>query len=180
MRQAIETLRREHDVILAALGVLQAMAQRATAGHGLDAEDASDLLALLKEFADTSHHGKEEGFLFPAMVAAGVPERGGPVGVMLAEHERGREAVRAMAAALQRGPDPSAFSAAADDYCALLRAHIVKENNVLFPMAERVIGDLEWHAMAAAFGDHEASVLGADGREGLEGKVRSLAAKYEP
>jgi hypothetical protein len=47
-------------------------------------------------------------------------------------------------------------------------------------MAERVIGDLEWHAMAAAFGDHEASVLGADGREGLEGKVRSLAAKYEP
>jgi hypothetical protein len=34
--------------------------------------------------------------------------------------------------------------------------------------------------VAAAFVDHEASVLGADGRDGLERRGRSLAAKYTP
>ena len=53
-------------------------------------------IGFLKEFADKCHHGKEEGLLFPAMVAAGIPDKGGPIGVMLAEHTQGRQFIRDM------------------------------------------------------------------------------------
>jgi hemerythrin-like domain-containing protein len=112
------------------------------------------------------------------MVSAGVPERGGPVGVMLAEHELGREEVRAMAAAIQPRVQAEAFAAAAQRYSALLRAHIMKENNILFPMAERAIGELEWHALGEAFARHEVESLGAGRHEALRAALDALAARY--
>jgi hemerythrin-like domain-containing protein len=37
-------------------------------------------MGFLKEFADKRHHGKEEGILFPALVEADIPEKGGHIG----------------------------------------------------------------------------------------------------
>ncbi len=51
-------------------------------------------------FADQCHHGKEEDLLFPAMEAAGIPRESGPIGVMLEEHNIGRQYVRGMAEAV--------------------------------------------------------------------------------
>lgn len=48
----------------------------------------------LKVFADKCHHAKEEDVLFPEMEKAGVLRKGGPIGVMLAEHAQGREYVK--------------------------------------------------------------------------------------
>ncbi|MGD0266766.1 MAG: hemerythrin domain-containing protein, partial [Candidatus Methylomirabilota bacterium] len=36
------------------------------------------------------HHGKEENLLFKTMVDRGFPRQGGPIAVMLHEHETGR------------------------------------------------------------------------------------------
>src|SRR4030065_429878 len=58
----------------------------------------------IKGFADGCHHKKEEGVLFPAMQAAGVPSEGGPISVMLAEHEQGRRLTAGMRAAAERLP----------------------------------------------------------------------------
>ena len=54
------------------------------------AADLDDAMDFIKTFADSCHHAKEEDLLFPAMGEAGFPSRGGPVGVMLMEHEQGR------------------------------------------------------------------------------------------
>jgi len=54
----------------------------------VDTKDMHDFIGFLKEFADKCHHGKEEGLLFPALIQAGLPEKGGPIGVMLADHAR--------------------------------------------------------------------------------------------
>jgi hemerythrin-like domain-containing protein len=56
----------------------------------------------IKGFADGCHHKKEEGIFFPAMQAAGAPAEGGPVSVMLAEHEQGRRLAGDMRAAAYR------------------------------------------------------------------------------
>jgi hemerythrin-like domain-containing protein len=72
----------------------------------------------------------------------GIPEQGGPIGVMLHEHVLGRDCVGRMREASQAKPfDARTFADAARQYIALLRQHIFKENNVLFRMAERVMSE---------------------------------------
>jgi len=47
------------------------------------------------------------------------------------------------------GHDPAAFAAVAKEYVALLRQHILKENQVLFPLADAVLSaDDDFTAMA--------------------------------
>ena len=100
MSQAIDDLMHEHEAILFALKILEAIGQRLDAGRPTDSEDIAAFIGFLKEFADKCHHGKEEGILFPALVAAGIPEQGGPIGVLLAEHVQGRDWIRQMEASL--------------------------------------------------------------------------------
>ena len=108
------------------------------AGFFLDAAD------LIKGFADGCHHKKEEGVLFEAMVGAGLPRQGGPIPVMLAEHEQGRAFTRGMRDAANRLAAGNGAPAAdvvndARGYAALLRQHMQKENGILFPLADQVI-----------------------------------------
>jgi hemerythrin-like domain-containing protein len=134
MTTPTDVLRDEHRVILRALELVE----RAIAPADGPVADLwwTDLVAWLRAFADENHHAKEEQALFPALVKAGVPVEGGPVGVMLDEHAQGRALVAAMAGA--RG---AARVAAARQYIALLRAHIDKENDVLFPLADAVVDE---------------------------------------
>jgi hemerythrin-like domain-containing protein len=101
------------------------------------------LLGFLTGFADAHHHGKEEEILFPALEEAGFPRDAGPVGVMLHEHVQGRGLIAALREAAPRAggsPDERAqFAATARAYAQLLSAHIDKENQVLFRIAEQAI-----------------------------------------
>ena len=45
----------------------------------------------LLEFGDKVHNRKEEELLFPHMESKGIPTKGGPLGVMLMEHQAERE-----------------------------------------------------------------------------------------
>src|SRR3546814_13690091 len=76
-------------------------------------------------------HGKEEGLLFPAVIEAGLSADGGPISVMLSEHEQGRALVAAMANATEPAMSPAKFSEAAAAYADHMRAHIEKEKTVL-------------------------------------------------
>ena len=125
--RATKLLMEEHEVILRALDVLEAYANR-------NQEAPPALLEFFSDFADAHHHGKEEEILFPALEEAGFPHDAGPVGVMLHEHKQGRQ----LTAALR---DPAQFTDAALAYSAMLRAHIEKENQILFPMADRAVED---------------------------------------
>ena len=61
---------------------------------------------------------------------------------MLQEHERGRECVRRMKQAIENPyKNETAFVTAAAEYIVLLRQHILKENNILFEIAEHCLSD---------------------------------------
>jgi hemerythrin-like domain-containing protein len=178
MSRAIEDLMHEHEAILFALDILGSMDRKMSAGAPVDTDDIAAFIGFLREFADKCHHGKEEGLLFPALVAAGVPDRGGPVGVMLAEHVEGRHWIADMEAAAKPTLDVAAFTRAARGYTQLLRAHIHKENHILFEMAERVLAPGELDRLADAFEEHEAKVIGEGRHEELHALLKSLRAKY--
>lgn len=143
--EATKILMEEHRVIERILSSLEASAARLEGGHAVRPGIFLDAADFIKEFADGCHHRKEEGVLFPAMESAGIPRHGGPIQVMLAEHEEGRRLTRAMREAAEKlsAGDPHAENqvvSSARGYAMLLRQHIAKEDGVLFPMADHVIG----------------------------------------
>ena len=131
MKPAIKVLMDDHQVILRMLRALNGMCLCIGEGKKVALSDLEAALDFIKTFADYCHHGKEEDLLFPAMGEVGFPSQGGPVGVMLMEHEQGRALVKSLSAALERiraGEDAALKDAAraAAGYSALLSAHIGK------------------------------------------------------
>ncbi|MEI6875220.1 MAG: hemerythrin domain-containing protein [Spirochaetota bacterium] len=178
MSAAIEELVHDHEAILFGLGILDTMAGLAREGRPLAASEARELVGFLKEFADTCHHGKEEGLLFPALVKAGLPKEGGPVSVMLKEHDIGRAHWRSMDEALRAPGDMTAFAVAASEYSAFLRQHIEKENTVLFPMGDRLLDAGELARIASGFKEHEERVMGTGRHEELHAMLGAFGKKY--
>lgn len=170
----------EHDLILQALDALETMLGRLEAGSAPDRTYFEKAVEFLKTFADKCHHGKEEDLLFKAMLNRGFPLQGGPIAVMLSEHETGRAFIRGMAdAAARLGVDPSAARQVIDSgrgYIQLLRAHIAKENTILFPMADRVLTPEDQAGLTAAFDRFEAQETGAGVHEASLALLEALKA----
>lgn len=165
----------EHEVVLLVIGGMEREAARIRGGGQIDADAVERMMTFTREFTDGCHHSKEEQVLFP-LLREKVPTAANPVNAMLAEHEQGRAHVRSIVEALPEAStgDPFASLAVArglEAYGDLLRAHIVKENNVLFPLAERGLGDGDKAAVAAGFERIEREETG----EGAHEKYHALA-----
>jgi hemerythrin-like domain-containing protein len=162
MSDLCESLEAEHRMIELVLDALERETRKVVSGAGVDREFFTKAIIFVREFADGLHHQKEESILFPHMAEAGVPREGGPIGVMLYEHDEGRHCVRQMSQALDQAAAGDAqarraLSEAALDYVALLRAHIMKEDQVLFPMADRVFDERQKGTVRAGFSEAEAA-----------------------
>jgi DUF438 domain-containing protein len=126
-------------------------------------------LRYFNEFADACHNQKEEQHLFPRLQAAGIPAQGGPLAVMLAEHERSQELL-ALFTTLGRRFVAGDATAGAElvevflEYGALLKGHYWKENDILYPMGRRMLPPPEDAAIVAGIEALEAS-LGTDTRQ---------------
>jgi len=142
--KSVERLKAEHDLIERGLSLLEKAVARLEAGQPLPEGFPQWAPRFFQQFADQCHHAKEEDVFFPVLKQRGIPEQGGPIGVMLHEHVLGRDCVGRMREASQAQPfDARTFADAARQYIPLLRQHIFKENNVLFRMAERVMSEAD-------------------------------------
>jgi hemerythrin-like domain-containing protein len=180
--QSTETLKYEHRVIEMVLEGLEKLAVEVEAGQALDKEKATKALEIIRNFADRCHHTKEEQHLFVLMAQRGVPTEGGPLGVMLAEHEQGRTAVAGMARNLDKAAagDREAgqrFAENARKYINLLRQHIWKEDNVLYPMAEQVLNAEDDRMLDEAFEGVERNEMGEGTHEKYHQWAREISGK---
>ena len=76
----------EHDIIERGLAVLAIAVGRIDSGQPIPHEFPKWAPGFFAQFADKCHHAKEEDVFFPLLKQRGIPEQGGPIGVML--HER--------------------------------------------------------------------------------------------
>jgi len=148
-------LRDQHRNILKVADVLEHVLESAGEG-GPDFEAVEDCVTFIRLYADALHHGKEEDLLFPELVARGMPKDAGPIAVMLHEHAEGRRFARTMAAELlaarQGDADARAkLERAGRGYVALIRGHILKEDNILFNMADQLIDAPACSSLCAAY-----------------------------
>jgi len=173
-----EILIDEHRLIVAVLDCLEEAADLLDSGETVSPEFFLDAADFVAGFADKYHHGKEEDILFMALTARDMPRDSGPVAVMLYEHDEGRKYTAAFRSAAERMKSGDK-SAAADvvlnvfDYVNLLREHIMKENNVLFPMAEQIIPA---DAMREVRKDFQ-RVMDEGARNDIPAKYQALAEK---
>ena len=122
----------------------------------------------IRRFADGCHHQKEEQALFPLLEARGIPRLGGPIGMMLLEHQEGRGLVADMERAIAARDLPG-FVASAGAWAGLLRAHIAKERGVLFPMGARRLDAADDDALGERF----AAIEREAGGEALHARIHA-------
>ena len=179
MKTATQDLIHEHIAIQSALRILEKILERMEKNVPIDINDLQGILEFLKEFADKCHHGKEEGFLFPALEKTGVRNEGGPIGVMLLEHNLGRNLIKQMQQSIQNGTvNIDQYIEATTAYIKLLRAHIEKENKVLFPMIETRLSVSEQRELLEKFENHEEHVIGSSRHEELHAFLERLSLNY--
>jgi hemerythrin-like domain-containing protein len=173
----------EHRVIEVVLTCLERIVEEAGKTGKLDEASADQAVDVIRTFADKCHHGKEENHLFAALVDKGMSRDGGPVGQMLIEHEQGRAFVKGMAESISEATIGNKdalqrFTRNAQGYVQLLRAHIQKEDGVLFPMADKMLSDEDQRNLMKAFEVVESDKMGEGTHDKYLGIVASLAKKY--
>jgi len=114
----------------------------------LDTEDIDSARpAWLKYAAGMRRHlAMEEEILFPAFEAASGSGDGGPTAAMRVEHQQMRELLDQIAAAVDAGDTQEALDIG-DTLLMLVQQHSVKEEDMLYPMAENLLGG-DWAEMS--------------------------------
>jgi hemerythrin-like domain-containing protein len=171
-----QILEHEHEVILRVLQVAEDEVRRMDESGTLREQKIEQIVDFLRNFADRCHHAKEEKRLFVFMQERGMSAEHGPIAVMLAEHEQGREYARAIISGLEqaRNGNTSGVKQVRDNlaaYIVHLRQHIYKENNILFPMAARMMTPADEAALLEDFERIEREDVG----EGVHEKYHHLA-----
>ena len=180
----IEDLKMEHEAVKITLRVLESICNKADkAGEIANPDHLEQLIEFFKTFVDRCHHGKEEELLFPALEEVGVSRQGGPIGVMLKEHQLGRDYVAKMNAALRRYSEGDReavldLTKNARAYITLLNQHIDKENNVLFALADNNLSDEKQVELWEGFERIETQKIGVGKHEAFHQMIESLEKIY--
>lgn len=156
--KATSNLENDHVHILRLIDVME----QVTRGTEANVDHLETIVELIRNFADGLHHAKEESLLFPKMVEKGFSFQQGPIAVMMHDHVEGRNYVKGMSDNIQlyKTGNNSALSAIYKNmvgYIELLRAHIGKENNVLFKMADNALSTEEQQQLLQEFNKVEGS-----------------------
>jgi hypothetical protein len=120
------------------------------------------------EYVDGCHNKKEENHLFPLIEQRGIPRQGGPLAVMLSEHEQSRAILPRLLGLIDayaggRTAVLGDLRQVFDEYSSLLKNHYWKENDILYPMARRVMTAADQDTVIAGIEATEAA-LGPNAR----------------
>lgn len=168
----------EHQLILRMISLVEKNTALMEQGESRDCQFFLDAVDFIHNYADRFHHAKEEDVLFQELIRNGMPEKSSPIEAMHMEHDQGRAFVRGIEAAARKALSGEAgqIGAIAENargYAELLRGHIDKEDNILYPLAERVLPESVRSGMLQAYHQAEAQT------PGLEEKYLRLVEKYE-
>ncbi len=178
-RDTYGVLAREHRLIERVLDVFGRICSEALRAKQLDGTAARLAIGFLRDFADRTHHLKEERILFPAIEAKGFFPGCG----LISEHEEGRRRVRSMAEALDGGSpenpeDIRLFVRSARSYIRFLRDHIAKEDDCLADVVKATFSPAEHERLLERFEAIEHREVGTDALERFAAVAQDLEARH--
>lgn len=149
----LQGLADEHRVIARAVDAFDGFIARVRASEDYDPGDFARFVCFFREFAELVHHDKEEHLLFPAMGAKGYARDGAPIAYICEQHRQERNIIHALQQ-LAVSKDPLGV-AHGDQVVSLAkqlidfeRAHMKKENELLYPTVRAEFGNLPALALA--------------------------------
>lgn len=138
---AIDLMMNEHIQIRDMLEVMRAMAKQLKEGKDVPIEDFEITVDFARNYGDKHHHMKEEDILFPELMDQVWMTMDIIQGVMLPEHQEGRDHISRLADALEQCKEQVSEEAVSqaifeiDAYTMLLKEHTEKEDRVLYQIA---------------------------------------------
>ena len=165
MSKTLNIIRDEHRSIGAILHGMEYLVDQVRARKAkVNPRVFAAMIYYLDTFSERMHHPKEDRYLFRAMRS-----RGGEAAAVVAdlerEHAAGGDALRRLEQCMMRyeeGGDKEfpAFAQAVATFVREYRDHIRKEEDVAFPLAERLLNAADWQAIDRAFGENRDPLAG--------------------
>lgn len=163
---AIEEMSAEHRVIEKVIKSLPIAVAALDREQRLPVEKLRGVVEFLREYADQRHHQREEGIFFPLLIQLGVPPGGCPIGGLNNEHEKGRALVSTLEEAIigyeqQRPGVDETLKQTLQDLVTLYEKHLWMEDEMVFPMGEKLIGEANQRELQKQFAELDRK-LGAE------------------
>ena len=165
MPKTLNIIRDEHRSIAAILHGMEYLVQRIRARKKkVDPRVFHAMLYYLDTFSERMHHPKEDQYLFKAM-----RERNAEADTLIADleedHARGEDALRRLAQCLIRYEEGGeqefpAFEREVENFVRNYRDHMRKEEDIAFPLAERLLSASDWQAIDRAFEENRDPLAG--------------------
>jgi hemerythrin-like domain-containing protein len=174
---ATEILKNEHKVILMVIEVGEREIRAIIPTGRIATDNLEKIIDFCRVFIESCHNAKEEEYLLPKMQERGEVGNRGLIKTILEEHAEGRHLQQLIIQALPQAKAcafPSCVAAVTANlkaYRDLLRAHIEKEDNTLFPLADMLLTPEDQKAIMVSFEKHETEEVGV----GVHGKYLQLA-----
>lgn len=155
MSKALDIIRNEHRSIAAVLESLRRLSRDGGRVPRVDAAVFGAMVNYLENFADRVHHPKEDQYLFAPLRRRGAQAESLIAGLER-EHAEGGQALHALRqsyARLEAAGDRElpAFARAVEDFARAYFEHMRKEEEQLFPLAEKLFTPQDWAAIDRAF-----------------------------
>ncbi|PLS06580.1 hemerythrin [Neobacillus cucumis] len=147
LSEGIARLKSEHPALRAQMEDLYSLTQKIDQEINL-VENFNELIIKVKEFKNDldPHSEREEGVLFP-MMGVYIGTTSGPIAVMEYEHDQAKANISAFLNQAEAGEfttdEKKKLAELIQNAYFILTDHFLKEENVLFPMAERMLSDEE-------------------------------------
>jgi len=140
-----DTLLQDHRAIEQMLAAIEVMCKNMAAGRDINVEHLRIAMEWIRDFKGGWHLTREENILFPALANAGAKQHC-TIGEILVEHKREREQFMYMAKAaanlrVARSDTNKAFCRYSKEYIDLIRAHIHREEDELYPLADKLLDE---------------------------------------
>ena len=161
----LRIIREEHAALAAMLrSIPLLLGQHRQAGTPPDFAALRAMLFYVDEFPEQRHHRKETELLFPKLRAR-TPLAREQLDRLDAEHARGERAIRDLEHALlayemMGEARRQAFETAAQRYVDFYLAHMRMEEEVILPLAQRVLTERDWAELDEAFGSNRDPLTG--------------------
>jgi regulator of cell morphogenesis and NO signaling len=147
LSEGLARLKGEHPALRAQMERLYSLTQKIDQEIDLEA-NFYELIIKVKEFkaALDPHSEREEGVLFP-MMGVYIGTTSGPIAVMEYEHDQAKSTIGTFINKAEVGEskneEKKKLAELVQNAYFILTDHFNKEENVLFPMAERMLSDEE-------------------------------------
>jgi hemerythrin-like domain-containing protein len=181
MQTAIEIMRAEHRTLGAAIHALVGIVDTVVARSGRpDFNLLRALLGYIDQFPDQFHHPKEDQYLF-RLLRLRAPEAEGDLAQLEDEHRVNKELMISLCNSLEvwrKNPDFRDallhFQSQVKHYADFHWAHMRREENNIFPLAESRLLPEDWAELNTAFAGNHDPLFGLSAKEHYDEMLRRI------